>query len=399
MTPVIPQTTVVGQDHNNTDSSSFPPSPIGHAIPCDIHNFLFPPALNLGNSPHVPGSSPSHTSDTSSLRRPPSPTLSAHSSDSIRRATPTVLRDNISEEYDSLSSLGLHSRTLQGPRRKGNTGTVSSSTTDRNIDRSSSLRPSTVRSGHSDLPSTRPSATNTPVDARSDTRHPSPASFFKRTVQRVCHPYPPTGGGTGIDFDTTRSDSVWEGDHTDVKLKGAELARPAVLDLNQEADLNVEPFAFKPLQLAGLVDLKSLEKLENVGGEEGLLHGLGVNRLRGLSSKSTQPSQPVLPDPGSINLVNPFGVEMTPIMITPASMPEEPQCTVRENRGAGSGVGRPASLDYSAGAYEATIEDRQRIYGQNILPRRPSKSLFRLMWLALKDKVMVRPMMPQLSFC
>jgi P-type Ca2+ transporter type 2C len=39
--------------------------------------------------------------------------------------------------------------------------------------------------------------------------------------------------------------------------------------------------------------------------------------------------------------------------------------------------------------YRTPIEDRQRILGQNILPRRSSKSLLQLMWLALKDKVLV----------
>jgi Cation transporter/ATPase, N-terminus len=62
--------------------------------------------------------------------------------------------------------------------------------------------------------------------------------------------------------------------------------------------------------------------------------------------------------------------------------------------GGASGVGRPAS-----GAYEATVEDRQRIYGQNILPQRPSKRLLRLMWLALQDKVVVGPKIPHSFPC
>ncbi len=194
--------------------------------------------------------------------------------------------------------------------------------------------------------------------------------------------------------DTTRNDSVQKGDNADVKRKGAELARPALLDLKQEADLNVEPFAFKPLQLAGLVDPKSLENLESLGGIEGLIRGLGTNRLRGLSTKLAPPSQLGSPDPGTINAVTPIGVEMTPpkpdIMITsPAGVPEELQSTASL-----AGVGRPASLKFSVGAHEATIGDRQRIYGHNILPQRPSKSLLSLMWLALQDKVIVSPKIP-----
>ena len=50
-----------------------------------------------------------------------------------------------------------------------------------------------------------------------------------------------------------------------------ELGWPAVLDIEGEADLNVVPFAFKILQLTSLVDPKSLEKLDNLGGVEDLL--------------------------------------------------------------------------------------------------------------------------------
>ncbi|KAH8983384.1 calcium-translocating P-type ATPase [Lactarius hatsudake] len=80
---------------------------------------------------------------------------------------------------------------------------------------------------------------------------------------------------------------------------------------------------------------------------------------------------------------------MTPpkpnIMTTsPAGVPERLQSTASLG-----GVSRPASLKYLEGAYEATIRDRQRIYGRNILPQRPGKSLLLLMWLALQDKVIV----------
>ena len=35
------------------------------------------------------------------------------------------------------------------------------------------------------------------------------------------------------------------------------------------------------------------------------------------------------------------------------------------------------------------IEDKERVLGQNILPQRPSRSLYRLRWLTLKDKALV----------
>lgn len=41
-------------------------------------------------------------------------------------------------------------------------------------------------------------------------------------------------------------------------------------------------------------------------------------------------------------------------------------------------------------AYDAGLEERRRVYGRNELPPRKTKALWELMWLALKDKVLVR---------
>ena len=73
-------------------------------------------------------------------------------------------------------------------------------------------------------------------------------------------------------------------------------------------------------------------------------------------------------------------------MITsPAGEPQGLRSTVS----LGSGSDLPTIFQSSDGAYKASIEGRERIFGQNILPRRPIKSLLQLMWLALKDKVLV----------
>ena len=415
----IPQISVVGvQDDTSSgstrdaspvpspDNSSFP-SPLSHASASpDTHGYLSLPTPILRNrtSLDIPSSPASHTSDASSLQPPPSPTLTAHSSGSVRWANATILRDNNPEEHDGLSSLGLLAPPPQGHRRKSSTATVSSigsSFTDRDTEDSAGLGLSLVRSGQSDAPSTLPSPTNTHVDGASDISRPSsPGSFLKRTVQRVRHPSPSPSADTDAASDITRHDSGQKGDNADVNRKGAELARPPILDLKQEANLNVEPFSFKPLQLASLVDPKSLENLESLGGVEGVLHGLGVHRLHGLSTKLTSPSQAGSPDPATIiNAVTPSGIEMSPpkpnIMITsPTGVPEGLQSTA--SLGGGSNLVHPAS----GAAYEATLEDRQRIYGYNILPHRPSKSLIRLMWLALQDKVIVSPRYPLLiSMC
>ncbi|KAF8591205.1 calcium-translocating P-type ATPase [Ramaria rubella] len=94
-------------------------------------------------------------------------------------------------------------------------------------------------------------------------------------------------------------------------------------------DVDPTPFEFQPSRLASLVDPKSLESLRELGGVDGLIKGLGTHIYDGLSE---------------------------------ASLGDDTH---------------------------ASIEDRKRVYGLNILPARRSKSLLLLMWLAFKDKVLV----------
>ena len=252
----IPQISVLGvQDDTSEstrdaspvpslDNSSFPLSPLGHASSSpDTHGHLFLPTPILRNSRNtrdIPSSSASHTSHASSLQPPPSPTLCAHSSGSIRWANAIVLHDNNPEEHDGLSSSGLLAPPSQGHHRKSSIATVSSigsSITDHDTEDSAGLGLSPMRSGQSDAPSTHPSPTNTHVDAASNTSRPSPsASLFKRTVRRVSHSSPSPSGDIDVDSVTTRHDSGQRDDNADINRKGAELARLAVLTLKQEAN-------------------------------------------------------------------------------------------------------------------------------------------------------------------
>lgn len=107
---------------------------------------------------------------------------------------------------------------------------------------------------------------------------------------------------------------------------------------------DVTPFRDNPSRLAMLVDPKSLEDLEKLGGIQGVLDGLGVDSTKGLSTGKSDGGAPR------------------------------------------SGGDMPAG---NGAQWRATIEDRRRIYGANDLPDRPTKSLFRLMWEAFQDKVLV----------
>jgi len=229
---------------------------------------------------------------TSSLQPPPPPTLSAHSTRSIRFATSKVLRNNNPEEHDGMSSLKLLAPPPPHHRRKGCVATVSSvgsSWSERRYEDNQGFRPSPMRSAHSDAPRTLPSPTHTHVDIVSDapSRPSSPASSLRKTFHRVRESSPSPSGETDTGSDTARNDGQRKG-NSNIKRKGPELARPALSGLKQEADIDVHPFAFKPLRLASLVDTKSLET-ESMGGVYAILRGLGTQPTYGLRNKLGPP--------------------------------------------------------------------------------------------------------------
>ena len=322
----FPQLTVVDiQDVTNSsppDNPFFPTSgpPVRYRHSGTRHFLLLPSLVPTNNRTHpgVPGSPSSRTSDASSSYPPPSSTHSAAS------------RDNNPNELHGLSFLTPPTRECKFPVLSVSIGT------DSDANGSASL--------------------GFPV-----------ASFLNRDriVRCVYYPSPSPSGDTGMGSDTTRYDSIMEGDKAGVRLDSA------------EADLNIDPFAFKPLELVALVDSKSLENLESFGGVEGLLHGLGTNRHRGLNTIQRLRQSGLLDPETRIRGINsaaaPFGVELAP----------------RPSFGGNFVVDHYASLERSV-PYEATIEDRQRVYGYN-MPCRPSKRLSFFMWLATYDRVLVSP--------
>ena len=167
---------------------------------------------------------------------------------------------------------------------------VGSSSTEREYENNQSFRLSPVRSAHSDATSTPPSPMHTHVDVVPDIPSPpsSRASFIRKTLHRVRRSSPSPSGEMDTGSDMTQNDGP-KGDNSDLKCKRRELARPAVLDLKQEAHMDVHPFAFKPLQLASLVDPKSLGTLESMGGVDAILRGLGTQPTYGLSTKLGPP--------------------------------------------------------------------------------------------------------------
>lgn len=396
-----------GNDHTTptqtllypSSDGSHPPSPDGHAIsPADDHSVSHTtPILGLAQIPSDTIDSPSpasHTSHASSLR--PSLAPSAHSSGSIQSPISTALRDNNSDEHDGLSSSELLASSSLHDRPTGSIATVpcvGSSSTERESEADQSLRLS-PGSAQSDVASTPPSPTHTHVDTSSGViSHPSStASFFRATLHRTRQPSPSPSDKTYTGSDATQNNGQ-KGDNADVMRKGAQFLRPAVLDLNQEPDLDIRPFTFNPLQLASLFDPKNLETLEVMGGVDAILRALGTHPTHGLSTVLGLPSylRPPYPAPQDFRESHTAGKGSLMLMLntvtSPGAVPQGLQSLA--SLAGSSGANLPTAFQGFQDVYRASIGDRKRIFGQNIIPQCANKTLLQLMWLALKDKVLV----------
>ena len=407
----IPQIAIIGVEDNNhatptralpypSSHSPRPPhSPLGYATSLiDNQGFLSSPTpapKSVRNFLDAIGPPSSHTPDISS-QPPPCPTLSAHSAGSIRFANSTVLRENNPEELDGISCLELLAPPPPHHRRMGSvtTASVGSSSTEREYEANQSFGLSPVPSAHSET-CILPSPTQTHVDVVSDVSSLSslPARHLRMTSHRVRRS-PSPSGETGTGSETMRND--WQkGDNSDVKFNGPELTGPEVLDLKQEEDMDVHPFAFKMLPLAILIDPKSLETPECMGDVDAILRGLGAQPPYGLSTEhAPPPGHAGSPDPtfqDESHAADKDPPKPNIVVTSPATgVPHGSQSTA--SLASGSGVSLPTAFQFSEEVYRTSIEDRKRIFGQNIVPRRPSKTLLQLMWLALKDKVLVRQM-------
>ncbi|ORZ19251.1 hypothetical protein BCR41DRAFT_421426 [Lobosporangium transversale] len=158
---------------------------------------------------------------------------------------------------------------------------------------------------------------------------------------------------------------------------------------------NNGPFAFTPEELMDLIDPKAPEKLSAYGGPEGILAGLFANPVKGLSTAGIEPLRDVK--------VADEMVEKKPVGAGGLSRDGE-KTTLGENSGSEPGPGpgpreeaaaatvaTPSSV-YRSGNIDTTVvsfEDRIHYFGQNVLPKRKSKSIFQLMWIALQEKILL----------
>lgn len=132
------------------------------------------------------------------------------------------------------------------------------------------------------------------------------------------------------------------------------------------------PFAYTPGHLAKLLNPKSLDAFYALGGLAGLEKGLQTNRDTGLSAdeKNVQ---------GTVSFKD----------VAPQGTPQYGQHGDNEPFASGkhdASIPEPLPLDHKAGSSYA---DRRRVYRENRLPEKKSKTLLQLAWTTYNDKVLI----------
>jgi Ca2+-transporting ATPase len=160
------------------------------------------------------------------------------------------------------------------------------------------------------------------------------------------------------------------------RKKGAEAQEHVELETNADPT----PFRFRANDLAMMLDPKDLDSLEDIGGIDGLLDGLGTIIELGLGGASLERSTTGLSGRGD-------GRPGVGEGVSHRHDPEKGDETISLTDPEG---GKKSTSWNSTAAFAASLDVRRRTYGENVLPHRATKSLLSLMYTALKDKVLVR---------
>lgn len=120
--------------------------------------------------------------------------------------------------------------------------------------------------------------------------------------------------------------------------RAAAAAKAVEEEKERQKNVDPRPFHFKPYTLGELVDPKSVAKLRDMGGIDALIDGLGTDAERGLDL----PIRTAEAAPGG----------------------EAPKRLTDVEDQQGSKVAKKPS------SVEATIEDRERVFGRNVLPQK-----------------------------
>ncbi|KAJ1022466.1 hypothetical protein NDA16_003455 [Ustilago loliicola] len=134
-------------------------------------------------------------------------------------------------------------------------------------------------------------------------------------------------------------------------------AKALAAEIERQRNVDPRPFPLRPIELADLLDPKSVEKLRDFGGVKGILAGLGTDEHRGLDLGGTKTIEAGTAPP-------------------------------KQDIETGSASDH-AVTSRDPNFVDASEDDRIRVFGRNVLPERKSNSLLLLMWLALQDKILI----------
>ncbi|OCF76311.1 calcium-translocating P-type ATPase, PMCA-type [Kwoniella mangroviensis CBS 8886] len=347
MTPPPPLIITTDLDNNNNDINPNTNTPPALAPPIDVDQD--PTTPPRGRSGSVPISDPSHltpsrshlhpnqnthspTPSWSSGTIPPSPTLtnsSVHFSEEAVTPTSPVHRTSLAlRENDPTADSGMETLKVIGendPQRHNRGWSIGTWSSEAGTEEDhSNFAPGKTTSKDKDALSRI--TTGTTAHTKSAEKSKDKKEKKKKSKKSK----------------KSKKDEDGEGEEE-------EEDRPQAAHIDPDKDTtDPTPFREKPSRLAMLVDPKSLDELEKIGGVEGLLSGLGVDGKTGLRVGTNE------------------GATETGAPRTSSEMPggNEPQ-------------------------WHTSMDDRRRIYGRNELPERKSKSLLLLMWIAFKDKVLI----------
>nr|OQO28236.1 hypothetical protein B0A51_05386 [Rachicladosporium sp. CCFEE 5018] len=126
------------------------------------------------------------------------------------------------------------------------------------------------------------------------------------------------------------------------------------------------PFAFAPGHMTKLLNPKSLGAYHAMGGVSGMAKGLRSDLVSGLSSDEQHLD-------GNVTF------EQATAVASPAT---SDKTKVEES----AAVNR---VETSGSAAQGSFEDRKRVFADNRLPERKSKTIFELAWIAYNDKILI----------
>jgi Ca2+-transporting ATPase len=214
-------------------------------------------------------------------------------------------------------------------------------------------------------------------------------------------------GSTGTSPNTpTPSSGLASSDYGEEKIEQRKLLKPV------ESEIENNPFAFGPAQLAKLHDPKDLNVLRQMGGLEGLALGLRTDIATGLSkdedhltgqvkiqdiwheleTRRKQRTQDGInekledgnKDSNDGNVQGEEDDDKTNKVKRSDSSTSKRISSLGSRRLTISSIGTHTSPSTS-------FSDRKKIFSENRIPARKPKNIFQLMWMALHDKILVRP--------